>query len=197
MKTYSVNEIFYSIQGEGFHAGRASSFVRFSGCNVWSGREEDRGPSCSAWCDTDFLRGRRYTLSKLVGSVPQAEWVILTGGEPALQADGQLVSLLKKERGFRVAMETNGTRPLPPGLDWVTVSPKERTALRVVSGNELKLVYPQQGVDPGRFEHLDFDHFFLQPLDGEDGSDKAALDYCLRNPKWRLSLQIHKALGAR
>ncbi len=209
---YSVKEIYYTLQGEGMNVGRPAVFLRFAGCNLWSGREADRaaGPgSCSAWCDTDFVGtdgpggGRFATADDLAAAVADA-WpvastdralVVCTGGEPLLQLDETLVAALHV-RGFMVAVETNGTREPPAGIDWICVSPKAGTALCLRTGHELKLVYPQDGMEPERFEDLSFDHFLLQPLDspGRDENTRLALHYCLEHPRWRLSLQTHKTL---
>jgi 7-carboxy-7-deazaguanine synthase len=211
--TYAVKEIFYTLQGEGANAGRPAVFLRFSGCNLWSGLDRDRanGPGgCSHWCDTDFVGvdgsggGKFSTAEELVGAVnrlwpresPKAKaFVVCTGGEPLLQLDSELI-LGFQRAGFSVAAETNGTVDPPDRQIWLTVSPKAKTTLRVMRGNELKLVYPQFGAEPERFADLDFDHFFLQPLDGRDTSanTRAALEYCLSHPQWRLSLQTHKIL---
>jgi 7-carboxy-7-deazaguanine synthase (Cx14CxxC type) len=211
---YAVKEIFYTLQGEGVNAGRPAVFLRFSGCNLWSGLDRDRasGPGgCSRWCDTDFVGvngsggGRFPRTGDLVKAVSQL-WpreasratplVVCTGGEPLLQLDSELILGLQRA-GFSVAAETNGTVDPPDGLLWLTVSPKSGTVLRVRRGNELKLVYPQAGAEPERFADLDFDHFFLQPLDAQSASanTRAALEYCMTHPQWRLSLQTHKILG--
>ena len=209
--SYLVKEIFYSLQGEGFHAGRPAIFCRFAGCNLWSGREEDRHRSPCAFCDTDILGtdgpgGGRYDdpealAQRLAAAWPAGEpavrpFLVLTGGEPLLQVDRPLLETLRR-RGFTTAVETNGTRTPPPGIDWTCVSPKGETELVVTGGDELKLVYPQEGVDPRRFEGMDFTHFFLQPLDGPagDANRRIAVEYCLKHPRWRLSLQLHKYLG--
>lgn len=210
---YSVKECFYSLQGEGGNAGRPAVFVRFSGCNLWSGREQDRGTATCRFCDTnirgtDGTFGGRYTASELAG-VADDLWpreagsmkgrlVVLTGGEPMLQVDSPLVDHLHR-MGFTVAVETNGTIPVPPCVDWVTVSPKAGTTLAQTIGSELKLVYPQDGAEPDRFTGLDFDHFYVQPMDGPDldVNTRAAVRYCLDHPRWRLSLQMHKSLGLR
>lgn len=209
--TYAVKEIFYTLQGEGAHAGRPAVFCRFAGCNLWSGRDEERATAVCAFCDTDFVGvdgtfgGRYGTAAQLVNALAAnvpSEWrepfVVCTGGEPALQLDAPLIEKLH-QRSFRVAVETNGTKPLPAGIDWVCVSPKGGTRLRQVAGDELKLVYPQVGVDPESFACLDFDEFFLQPLDDADRERNTALaiEYCLAHPRWRLSLQTHKYLGIR
>ena len=210
--TYAVKEIFRSLQGEGFHAGRAAVFCRFSGCNLWSGQDGDRSAAVCGFCDTDFVGtdgagGGAYSsagaLARAVADLlprPAGPGVrpllVLTGGEPLLQVDAPLLAALRAE-GFEVAVETNGTLPAPPGIDWVTVSPKAGASLRQRSGDELKLVFPQPGLDPEDFAGLPFTHFFLQPLDGprRDENARAAVTYCLDHPRWRLSLQMHKYLG--
>lgn len=209
MKIYSVKEIFYTLQGEGAQTGRPAVFLRFAGCNLWSGREEDRASATCKFCDTDFVgtdgeNGGKFSGADALADAVAAAWsgeaerrfVVCTGGEPALQLDDALVEALHA-RGFEIAVETNGTLPLPGGLDWVCVSPKAGTTLKVCSGDELKLVFPQQGVEPGVFEALEFRHFFLQPMDGPnlEQNTRLALAYCLAHPKWRLSLQTHKLLG--
>lgn len=213
--SYAVKELYYTLQGEGAQAGRAAVFLRFAGCNLWSGRDSDRskGPGgCSAWCDTDFVGtngpggGRFDTVSELAAAVA-GTWphrsagrplVVCTGGEPLLQLDEVLIGALH-DRGFDVAVETNGTKPPPRGLDWLCVSPKAGSDLVLRAGNELKLVFPQEGAEPDRFEHLDFTHFFLQPMDGpgRDPNTERAVAYCLEHPRWRLSLQTHKLVGIR
>ena len=204
--SYTVKEIFYSLQGEGLRTGRPAVFCRFSGCNLWNGRESGRAEAQCRFCDTDFVGGEIFSGARALADAVAALWpggtegryVVCTGGEPALQLDGALVEALQA-RGFEVAIETNGTRSLPGGLDWVCVSPKAGTALKVEKGDELKLVYPQDGADPGLYEGLDFTYFLLQPMDGPDlreNTDKA-IAYCLAHPRWRLSLQTHKALGIR
>jgi 7-carboxy-7-deazaguanine synthase (Cx14CxxC type) len=211
--TYSVKEIFYTLQGEGVQAGRPAVFLRFSGCNLWSGLEQDRskGPGgCSAWCDTDFVGtdgpgGGRFETAAALATAVREVWpetprcrpfVVCTGGEPLLQADDRLVAALH-DSGFEVAIETNGTRLPPRGFDWICVSPKAGSDLIVRSGHELKLVFPQVGAEPERFEGLDFAHFLLQPRDDAALQDNAAaaVRHCLENPQWRLSLQTHKYLG--
>jgi len=207
--SYAVKEIYLTLQGEGGQAGRAAVFCRFAGCNLWSGREEDRGQAVCNFCDTDFVGmdgpggGRFASAAALAeaiadqwGDEPQNRLVVCTGGEPLLQLDEALITALHA-RGFSIAVETNGTLAAPAGLDWICVSPKADAALAQTSGQELKLVYPQKGVDPTRFEHLDFERFLLQPLDGPDreANTKAAIAYCLSHPRWRLSLQTHKYLG--
>lgn len=210
--SYKIKEIFYTLQGEGLHSGRPAVFCRFSGCNLWTGRELDRSEAICRFCDTDFRgtdgeKGGEYrTAGELADRISatwpdvsvrtQAPFVVCTGGEPLLQLDEGLVGELH-ERGFRVAVETNGTKPAPAGLDWVCVSPKAEAELVLRSGNELKLVYPQQDAAPGRFDGLAFDYFFLQPQDGPDLAQniRACVTYCKIHPRWRLSLQTHKILG--
>jgi 7-carboxy-7-deazaguanine synthase len=209
---YLVKEIFYTLQGEGVNTGRPSVFCRFSGCNLWSGREEDRARSVCSFCDTDFsgtdgVNGGTYetpedlarAISRLFPQAPSASakpFLVCTGGEPLLQLDEALVKALHRLH-FEVAVETNGTIPPPPGLDWITVSPKAGTILKAKSGDELKLVFPQVGMDPALYEDLHFRHFLVQPMDGPDMNRNRglAVDYCLCNPRWRLSLQTHKYLG--
>jgi 7-carboxy-7-deazaguanine synthase len=212
---YAVKEIFYTLQGEGRNAGRASVFCRFAGCNLWSGREEDRATAACRFCDTDFvgldgLGGGRFANADALAQAIAAEWpgteenqgsagrrfVVLTGGEPLLQVDAVLTDALHA-RGFEIAVETNGTVPVPPGIDWVCVSPKAGNPLVVTRGDELKLVYPQEGAEPSLFETLAFDHFLLSPMDGAArvANTEAAVAYCLQHPRWRLSLQTHKFLG--
>ena len=209
---YQVHEMFYSLQGEGANTGRAAVFVRFAGCNLWSGREQDRLEAACDFCDTEFVGtdgdgGAKFADAEALAARVEALWphaneglrfVILTGGEPALQVDQALVDALRTRR-FEVAIETNGTRTLPRGIHWITVSPKGHEPLEVTEGDELKLVYPQAGQDPARFADLPFDHLYLQPKDGEDARQNTlmALDYCRLHPKWRLSLQTHKLLGIR
>ncbi|HZZ86857.1 MAG TPA: 7-carboxy-7-deazaguanine synthase [Caulobacteraceae bacterium] len=207
--TYSVKEIFLTLQGEGGQAGRAAVFCRFAGCNLWTGREQDRASAVCRFCDTDFIGtdgpgGGKFATAEALASAVAAEWagppehrlVVLTGGEPLLQLDPPLIEALHGA-GFSIALETNGTIPAPPGVDWICVSPKADAPLAQTSGQELKLVYPQAGVDPARFEHLAFERFALQPMDGpdRDAATRAAIAYCLEHPRWRLSLQTHKYLG--
>jgi 7-carboxy-7-deazaguanine synthase len=211
--TYTVKELFYTLQGEGANVGRAAVFCRFAGCNLWTGREEDRGDAICQFCDTDFVGvaadGGKFAepgaLARAVASLwPTARGegsrplVVCTGGEPLLQLDKPLVDAVHAQ-GFEIAVETNGTRPAPAGLDWICVSPKARAPLVLTRGNELKLVYPQEGGEPERYAHLAFEHFFLQPMDGPDveANTRLALEYCLTHPRWRLSLQTHKLLGIR
>lgn len=205
--SYFVKEIFYTLQGEGLHAGRAAVFCRFSGCNLWSGREIDRMGSICGFCDTNFLGGTPYFHARDVVQAIEDKWpghtlmpprplVVLTGGEPALQVDAALISGLRS-RGFEMAIETNGTRELPFGIHHVCVSPKAGTELVVKAGAELKLVFPQPGAEPSKYERLEFSRFSLQPLDDVDRDfhQKSAARYCLEHPQWRLSLQIQKILG--
>ena len=208
--TYAVKEIFYTLQGEGANPGRAAVFCRFAGCNLWNGREDARADAVCSFCDTDFVGtdgpggGSFATAEALAGAVSAAwpasesgkRFVVCTGGEPLLQLDPPLVEALHRA-GFEVAVETNGTQPLVPGIDWVCVSPKAGATLAVGAGDEIKLVYPQPGAEPERFERLTFRHFFLQPMDGPElqANTDAALRYCLAHPRWRLSLQTHKLLG--
>ena len=208
---YAVKEIFRTLQGEGAHAGRAAVFCRFAGCNLWSGREADRADAQCRFCDTDFVgtdgtRGGSYGSAPALADAIEAEWgehrahrfVVLTGGEPLLQVDPALLDTLHA-RGFEVAVETNGTLDPPRGLDWICVSPKAGTELRIRAGDEIKLVYPQSGAPPEAFAGLDFERFSLQPMDGPELAENTAraVDYCLRHPQWRLSLQTHKTLGIR
>jgi 7-carboxy-7-deazaguanine synthase (Cx14CxxC type) len=207
--TYSVKEIFLTLQGEGGQAGRAAVFCRFSGCNLWTGREADRASAVCAFCDTDFVGtdgsgGGKFVKAHDLAAAVAAAWsgpadhrlVVCTGGEPLLQLDSPLIEALHGE-GFAIAVETNGTLAVPAGVDWVCVSPKADAPLVQRRGQELKLVHPQAGVDPARFESLDFERFFLQPMDGPDkeAATAAAVAYCLAHPKWRLSVQTHKYLG--
>jgi 7-carboxy-7-deazaguanine synthase (Cx14CxxC type) len=210
--TYAVKEIFYTLQGEGANTGRPAVFCRFAGCNLWSGREEDRQLAVCTFCDTDFVGtdgpgGGKFGTAVALAAAIAAQWpsnastratrlVVCTGGEPLLQLDVAAVNELHAV-GFQVAIETNGTQPPPPGIDWICVSPKADASLHLISGDELKLVYPQPKAQPERFEHLDFDHFFLQPMDGphRERNTQLALRYCLEHPQWRLSLQTHKFLG--
>lgn len=199
--TYSVKELFYTLQGEGAHTGRAAVFLRFAGCNLWSGREEDRADAQCRFCDTDFVGGTKFAdAESLADAVAAAgggcRYVVVTGGEPALQLDDSLVAALHR-RGFEIGVETNGTKQLPAGIDWVCVSPKAGTELAITEGDELKLVHPQPGADPEAYTHLAFHHLFLQPMDGPDrvANTQACVRYCLTHPRWRLSLQTHKIIG--
>lgn len=208
--TYTIKEIYYTIQGEGANTGRAAVFCRFAGCNLWTGREADRARAICRFCDTDFVGtdgpgGGRFANGEALAGAVDATWegardgrklVVCTGGEPLLQLDDPLIAEFH-ERGFQVAVETNGTLAAPPGLDWICVSPKAGAPLHQKSGDELKLIYPQAGTVPEAFDGLNFAHFFLQPMDGPDqaANTRAALNYCLRHPHWRLSLQTHKLIG--
>ncbi|MGO4711096.1 7-carboxy-7-deazaguanine synthase [Bradyrhizobium sp. 2TAF24] len=209
--SYAVKEIFLTLQGEGAHAGRTSVFCRFAGCNLWTGREQDRSEATCRFCDTDFVGtdgtlGGRYATADALADTIAATWngpdthryVVLTGGEPMLQIDPALIDALHA-RHFTIAVETNGTIAPPSGLDWVCVSPKAGAPLRVRAGHELKLVYPQEGAPPEDFAGLAFERFSLQPMDGPDVADNTAraIAYCLAHPLWRLSVQTHKALGIR
>ena len=209
MSTYAVKEVFRTLQGEGRHAGRAAVFLRFSRCNLWSGHERDRASAVCRFCDTDFVgtdgpgggifRGAEALAAHVAavwGPGTEHRFVVCTGGEPALQLDEALVTALHAE-GFEVAVETNGTLALPAALDWVCVSPKAGTQLVVTRGDELKVVWPQEGIDLDALEALDFDHFLLSPMDGPDraAATAAAVERCLDRPCWRLSVQVHKFLG--
>ncbi|HEV2815705.1 MAG TPA: 7-carboxy-7-deazaguanine synthase [Allosphingosinicella sp.] len=210
--SYAVKEIFYTLQGEGRNAGRAAVFCRFAGCNLWTGRERDRAAAVCGFCDTDFVGtdgdggGRFATAGELVGAIASA-WggaagakrlAVLTGGEPLLQVDAELIDALHAA-GFEIAVETNGTIVPPPGVDWLCVSPKAGADLAVTAGDELKLVFPQPGAEPERFADLAFDHLLLQPMDGpaRAANTAHAVRYCLAHPRWKLSLQTHKQLGIR
>jgi 7-carboxy-7-deazaguanine synthase (Cx14CxxC type) len=209
--TYSVKEIFYTLQGEGANAGRPAVFCRFAGCNLWTGLERDRASATCNFCDTDFvgtdgLGGGKFRTADLLADEIAKHWgderehrfVVLTGGEPLLQVDKPFTDALHA-RGFTIAVETNGTVARPEGLDWVCVSPKADTALAIESGDELKLVFPQEGVDPERFSALAFTHFFLQPMDNvlQQTNQRLAMQYCLAHPRWKLGLQTHKMIGIR
>ena len=209
---YSVKEVFYTLQGEGAQAGTPAVFCRFAGCNLWSGREQDRASAACDFCDTDFVGtngegGGKFADADALAAAIEAKWpegsrahrlVVCTGGEPLLQLDAAAVTALHA-RSFRIAIETNGTMPAPPGIDWICVSPKAAQPLALDAGDELKLVYPQGDALPERFEGLAFRHFFLQPMDGpaRDANTRAAIAYCLQHPRWRLSLQSHKIIGIR
>ncbi|MEE4296122.1 MAG: 7-carboxy-7-deazaguanine synthase [Wenzhouxiangella sp.] len=210
--TYSAKEIFYTLQGEGGNAGRAAVFLRFAGCNLWSGLERDRATAVCNFCDTDFVGtdgsggGKFKTADDLAEAVlqqwpadsPGRKLVVCTGGEPLLQLDEAATEALH-QRGFEVAVETNGTIAAPHGIDWLCVSPKANAELKQTSGDELKLVFPQQLARPEQFEHLDFGQFLLQPMDGPDlkKNTRLTIEYCLKHPKWRFSLQTHKVIGVR
>jgi 7-carboxy-7-deazaguanine synthase (Cx14CxxC type) len=211
---YAIKEIYYTLQGEGAHTGRPAIFCRFSGCNLWTGREIDRPKAICQFCDTDFwgtdgVNGGKYaTADDLALAVKQlwkkdetgkdigTPYVVCTGGEPLLQLDDVLIAAFHQQ-GLEIGIETNGTKEAPDGIDWICVSPKANTDLVLTKGNELKLVYPQPTALPHQFEHLDFEHFYLQPMDGPEGvkNTQLALDYCLKNPKWNLSVQTHKLLN--
>ncbi len=208
--SYKVKEIFYTLQGEGGQSGRPAVFCRFSGCNLWTGREKDRAKAICQFCDTDFwgtngLNGGKYKTAKELAAKVKSLWpdarlgkpyVVCTGGEPALQLDKKLVDAFHDE-GLEISIETNGTLELPEGIDWICVSPKANTEIVVKKGDEIKLVFPQKDAEPERFTHLDFPNFYLQPMDGafQSVNTKLTLDYCLQNPLWKLSLQTHKILN--
>jgi len=207
--TYAIKEIFYTLQGEGARAGRPAVFCRFAGCNLWSGREADRAGAACRYCDTDFVGtdgelGGKYADAAILAQTIDNLWpasyrtrkyVVFTGGEPLLQLDAPLTAALH-ERDFEIAIETNGTLPVPDGVDWVCVSPKAGSQLVVTHGDELKVVLPQQGLDLTALESLDFSHFFAQPMDNGElaANTRLAIDFCLQHPRWQLSLQIHKFL---
>jgi len=207
---YSIKEIYYTLQGEGFHTGRPAVFCRFTGCNLWSGLEKDRATAVCRFCDTDFVgtdgpEGGRFTSPEALAEHIVNHWpknaqtdpfLVCTGGEPLLQLDPPLITALHTEK-VKIAIETNGTIPVPEGVDWICVSPKAYAPLKQTRGDELKLVYPQDGLDPETFTTLDFSYFYLRPLDGpqRDRNTRLALDYCREHPHWRLSLQTHKFLG--
>jgi 7-carboxy-7-deazaguanine synthase len=209
--TYAVKEAFYTLQGEGLQAGRPAVFCRFAGCNLWSGREDDRATAGCRFCDTDFVgvdgeNGGKFRtaeelaemLARLWGPSRDRRFVVLTGGEPMLQTDAALIDALHRQ-GFEIAMETNGTLPALETIDWICVSPKAGAPLVQTRGQELKLVYPQEGAEPELFEDLDFAHFLIQPMDGPEilRNTKAAVGYCLAHPRWRLSVQTHKTIGVK
>jgi 7-carboxy-7-deazaguanine synthase len=211
--TYAVKEIFYTLQGEGANAGRPAVFCRFTGCNLWTGQEKDRATAVCTFCDTDFVGtdgdggGKFCTAIDLAEAVadkwPRATGrskplVVCTGGEPLLQMDSALIAALHVA-GFEIAVETNGTLEPPDGIDWICVSPKAGSTTVLLRGNELKLVYPQSEAQPDRFAEADFEHFYLQPMDGPDieANIASTVEYCLEHPQWRLSLQTHKILGIR
>lgn len=208
--TYTVKEIYYTLQGEGGQTGRAAVFCRFAGCNLWTGREGDRSTAVCRFCDTDFVGadgpgGGKFASAQALAAAVVSQWptgagghplVVCTGGEPLLQLDGAAIEALHAA-GFEVAVETNGTQPSPPGLDWICVSPKAGAELVLTRGTELKLIFPQPGAMPEQFAKLDFQHFFLQPMDGLERKRNTlqAIDYCLAHPQWRLSVQTHKVVG--
>lgn len=207
---YKVKEIFYTLQGEGYHSGRPAVFCRFSGCNLWSGREADRHKAICQFCDTDFWgmdgeNGGKYTAETLAQKVislwpdnmeKSKPFVVCTGGEPMLQLDEKLIAAFHHQ-GLEIAVETNGTIQPPAGIDWICMSPKANTEIVLKKGNELKLVFPQRGAEPEKFKDFDFDHFFLQPMDSPEAQEntRKTLEYCLKNPQWSLSLQTHKILN--
>lgn len=216
--SYTVKEIFLTLQGEGYHTGRAAVFCRFTGCNLWSGREKDRANAVCQFCDTDFVgtsgtRGGVYTDANALAQALSDEWqhmngscstrdqhrfCVLTGGEPLLQVDEKLVEALHAH-GFFIAVETNGTQTAPQGIDWICVSPKADATLILTQGNELKLVYPQNKAMPEQFSHLQFEHFYVQPMDGVnvEAYTQQAIAYCLHHPQWKLGTQVHKRIGIR
>ena len=206
---YSVKEIYYTLQGEGYHTGRPAVFIRFSGCNLWTGHEKDRSGAICNWCDTDFvgtngINGGKFSAEEITniinslwkGNVQTEPYVICTGGEPLLQMDESLIKAIHKA-GFEIGLETNGTMIPPDGIDWICVSPKANADLVLKNGNELKVVYPQCGMNPRMHEKLKFDHFYIQPMDGIDQKNniKRSKKFVLDHPKWKLSLQTHKILG--
>jgi 7-carboxy-7-deazaguanine synthase (Cx14CxxC type) len=206
--TYSVKEIYFTLQGEGAQTGRAAVFLRFAGCNLWTGLERDRASAICQFCDTDFVgtggvNGGKFKTPEALAEAVAAQWpgggkpyVVCTGGEPALQLDEALIAAFHA-KGFEAGVETNGTLPAPAGLDWICVSPKAGTELAQISGSELKLIYPQEGAEPEKYANLAFDNFFLQPMDSPQrvANTLAATQYCLAHPRWRLSLQTHKLIG--
>ena len=206
---YSVKEIYYTLQGEGYHTGRPAVFIRFSGCNLWTGHENDRSGAICNWCDTDFVGTNGINGGKLsaeevintinslwIGNVQTEPYVVCTGGEPLLQMDESLIKAIHKA-GYEIGLETNGTMIPPDGIDWICVSPKTNADLVLKNGNELKVVYPQCGMNPRMHEKLKFDHFYIQPMDGIDQKNniKISEKFVLDHPKWKLSLQTHKILG--
>jgi 7-carboxy-7-deazaguanine synthase len=208
--TYSVKEMYYTLQGEGARTGRAAVFLRFAGCNLWTGLERDRHKATCQFCDTDFVGtdgpgGGKFETAEILAEAVAVKWpggaqpyVVCTGGEPLLQLDEPLIAALHA-RGFEIGIETNGTQLPPDGIDWICVSPKANAEMKLTHGNELKLVYPQEGAPPERYAALAFDHFFLQPMDNpaREANTSAATEYCLAHPQWRLSLQTHKLIGIR
>lgn len=210
MASYAVKEMFLTLQGEGMQVGRRAVFLRFTGCNLWSGREEDRATATCNFCDTDFVgmdgdRGGRYADAAALADQAAALWadmpepfIVMTGGEPLLQVDDALIAALKA-RSFEIAVETNGTQPMPDGIDWICVSPKQGSDIILRRGNELKLVWPQPGLNPDELATWDFSHFLIQPMDGANlpAARASAIDYVMAHPKWRLSTQTHKVVGIR
>ena len=206
---YSIKEIYYTLQGEGYHTGRPAVFIRFSGCNLWTGHEKDRSGAICDWCDTDFvgtngINGGKFSVKEIIniinsqwkGNVLSEPYVVCTGGEPLLQMDEALIKAIHKA-GFEIGLETNGTMIPPDGIDWICVSPKANADLVLKNGNELKVVYPQSGMNPRVHEKLKFDHFYIQPMDGINQTEniKRSEKFVLNHPKWKLSLQTHKILG--
>ena len=206
---YSVKEIYYTLQGEGYHSGRPAVFIRFSGCNLWTGHEKDRSGAICDWCDTDFvgtngINGGKFSIKEIINiinslwkdNILTKPYVVCTGGEPLLQMDEALIKAIREE-GFEIGLETNGTMIPPDGIDWICVSPKANADLILKNGNELKVVYPQCGMNPRVHEKLKFDHFYIQPLDGINQKEniKRSEKFVLDHPKWKLSLQTHKILG--
>tara|TARA_B100002051_G_C16596146_1_gene565477 strand:- start:5 stop:634 length:630 start_codon:yes stop_codon:yes gene_type:complete len=206
---YKIKEIYYTLQGEGFHTGRPSIFVRFSGCNLWTGLEKDRPTANCFWCDTDFvgtngINGGKYTVREIKSIIlnlwPENQnskpYVVCTGGEPLLQMDDDLIQNMH-DAGFEIGIETNGTINPPKNIDWVCVSPKAKTNLIIKKGNELKIVYPQYGMNPKKYEDLEFEHFFIQPMDGKNQKNaiKKSKEFVMKHPLWKLSLQTHKTMG--
>ena len=206
-KNYSIKEIFLTLQGEGHNTGKTAVFCRFSGCNLWNGKEKDRETAICSFCDTDFkgvdgINGGKYKLEELVTKVTSLwpkfkrnRFVVFTGGEPLLQLDNELIKKIKN-KGFKVAIETNGTLPVPNLIDWVCVSPKIKSRLVVTKGDEIKIIYPQNGINIAEYEKYNFKHFYLQPLDNKNHilNNKKTIEYILKNPKWKLSVQTHKYL---
>jgi 7-carboxy-7-deazaguanine synthase (Cx14CxxC type) len=207
-KRYAIKELFYTLQGEGAHTGRPAIFLRFSGCNLWSGREEDRHKAICKFCDTDFwgtdgINGGKFNSSELAKNANEMwpadannKFIVCTGGEPLLQLDEELIEALHFYK-FEIAVETNGTIVVPDGIDWICMSPKANTKVLVTKGNEIKIVYPQFGIDPLDYAKLDFEHFYIQPMDSEAQEDNIlqAIIFCKENPQWKISLQTHKILG--
>jgi 7-carboxy-7-deazaguanine synthase len=203
--SYAVKELFLTVQGEGANIGRVAVFIRFAGCNLWSGREDDRAKAVCQFCDTDFIGGERFASAGILADAAEAAWragtpdgrmAVLTGGEPLLQVDAPLIAALK-QRGFTIAVETNGTQLLPAPIDWVCISPKAGAPLALGRADELKLVYPQAGAAPADFENFPAGHHWLSPMDGPDrrANTQAAAAYCLAHPRWRLAIQAHKSWG--
>ena len=210
MKHYFIKEIFYTLQGEGYNAGKASVFCRFTGCNLWNGKEKDRLKSTCSFCDTDFvgtngILGGKYTLGNLVDNISKLwpinkkdKFIVFTGGEPLLQLDELLIREIKANN-FKIAVETNGTIMPPPGIDWICVSPKVKSNFIIKKANEIKVVYPQDDLDPKKYEKLEFDHFYIQPLYNKnlEQNNKKAIEFILNNPSWKLSIQSHKYIGVK